>query len=127
MPQNSSAFGQRLRHDRLAAKLSVRQLAASASIDFSYVSKIETGTGPANLSLDVIRSLADALDADQVEYFQLSGLLPDPLNKLVQFDSTREFLQVAAEQPLNEEDWIALNKLLKKRLALKRKVGGSAA
>lgn len=127
VPRKTNAFGRRIRRDRLDAKLSIRQLAALVSIDFSYVSKIETGSTQAKLSLEVVRSLAVALDADQMEYFRLSGFLPDPLSKLLQFDATREFLQAAAEQPLTEEDWIALNQLLKKRIAIKRKTSNSAA
>ena len=91
MTQGRNDFGNRVRRDRLQAKLSVRQLAAAAAIDYSYVSKIETGANSARLSQAVVRRLADALDANEVEYFQLSGLLPDTLRDLIQFDSTREF------------------------------------
>jgi len=51
MSKRTNAFGQRLRRDRSAAGLSIRQLAQIASIDFSYVSKIETGAGITQLSL----------------------------------------------------------------------------
>ncbi len=127
MTQQSNDFGIRVRRDRLEANLSIRQLATAAAIDYSYVSKIETGAISARLSQDVVRRLADALHADEVEYFQLSGLLPDTLRNLIQFDSTREFFRVASRQSLDDEDWQALNQWLKRRIAVKNRREESAA
>lgn len=122
-----ASFGQRLRQDRLAADLTIRQLASAASIDFTYVSKIETGAAKTRLSLEVVRSLASSLGSDEVEYFRLSGLLPVPLGDLLSCDQSLEFVRSAAEQDLGVEDWIALQRFLANRLSRKPRVSSKNA
>jgi len=119
MPRKPNAFGQQLRRDRSAAGLSIRQLAQIASIDYSYVSKIETGAGITRLSLAVVRALAAALKADEVEYFRLSGFLPSQLETLLSSDQSLEFVRTAAELPLADDDWQALRGFLARRIARK--------
>jgi transcriptional regulator with XRE-family HTH domain len=96
--------------------MTVRDLAKEASIDYSYVSKIENGKATNRLSRDVVKSLAQALDGDELEYFRLSGLLPDQLVKCLQDPQAREFLQRISESNLSTDDWIALERLLSRRL-----------
>ena len=96
--------------------MTVRELAKEASIDYSYVSKIENGKATSRLSMEVVKALAQALDADELEYFRLSGLLPDTLGACLKDPKARDFLRRIAESSLSDSDWEALKKLLNRRL-----------
>ncbi len=112
---SNTRFGKQVRYDRESAKMTVRDLAKEASIDYSYVSKIENGKATSKLSRDVVKSLALALNADELEYFRLSGLLPEALACLKD-PKAREFLRRASESNLSGNDWEALERLLSRRL-----------
>ena len=112
---SNTKFGKQVRYDRESAKMTVRDLAKEASIDYSYVSKIETGKATSKLSRDVVKSLALALNADELEYFQLSGLLPQSLDCLKD-PKAREFLRRVSQSSLSRNDWEALEKILDRRL-----------
>lgn len=100
-------FGQKLRDLRKAKGLSQRALAEIVGINFTYLSKIE------NEKLDfaqfpsepLIRSLADALDADVDELLLLAQKIPDPIKKRV-IERPDAFRKIAS---LDDD---TLNKLL---------------
>lgn len=77
-------FGSRLRDIRRAAKITQRQLAGSAQCDFTYLSKIENGVMPPP-SAELIERFITALNAqcDRDELFQLAGIVPDELAKII--------------------------------------------
>ncbi len=113
-------FGKQVRYDRESASMTVRELAKEASIDYSYVSKIENGKTTSGLSRDVVKALAQALNADEIDYFRLSGLLPESLGKCLKDHKARKFLRRISEAKLSESDWLALEKLLNRRLKTSR-------
>jgi len=63
MNMDELEFGPCVREYRKAKGLSLRELATAASIDFTYLSKVETGKFPPP-SQEVIARLAEALGAD---------------------------------------------------------------
>ncbi len=68
----TTTFGQRVRELRKARGLSQKELARAASIDFTYLSKIENARRlPPRES--IIAAMADALDIDVRELMSLSG------------------------------------------------------
>lgn len=71
-------FGQRLRELRKAKGMTQRELAQRAGIDFTYLSKLETGAMPPP-SEKTILSLAEVLDADADELFSAAGKVPSSL------------------------------------------------
>jgi PAS domain S-box-containing protein len=73
-------FGQRLRELRIAKGLTQRELAPRAGIDFTYLSKLETGAMPPP-SEKTILSLAEVLDADADELFSAAAKVPSSLLK----------------------------------------------
>lgn len=75
--ESSSRLGKRIRELRLAAQLSQRGLAERAHISPSYVSKLETGARP-NVSVDIIRSIARALNYPLETLLREAGILPPP-------------------------------------------------
>lgn len=102
-------FGDRLRELRLKKSLSQRKLAEKVGVDFTYLSKIETGTmsPPAQ---DTILRLADALSADSDELLVLAGRVPDDVKDVV--TNSRELPAFLREiQDLDEEEI----KLLKRK------------
>ena len=78
-------FGPRLRELRKAKGLSQRALGKMAGVNFTYISKIE------NEKLDfaqfpskqLIRSMADALDADVDELLLLAQKIPEQIKQRV--------------------------------------------
>ena len=109
-------FGKQIRYDRESAKMTVRDLAKEASIDYSYVSKIENGKATSRLSKDVVKALAQALNADELEYFRLSGFLPESLSDCLKDPNARKFLRRISESNISKNDWEALERLLSRRL-----------
>ena len=112
---SNTKFGKQVRYDRESANMTVRDLAKEASIDYSYVSKIENGKATSRLSREVVKALALALNVDELEYFRLSGLLPKSLDCLKD-PKVREFLHRISSESLSKSDWAALERLLNRRL-----------
>lgn len=75
-------FGERLRKLRLQQGLNQRDLANQVGIDFTYLSKIETGK-MSPPSQETIRKLAKALDTDEDELLVLAGRVPDDVKDVV--------------------------------------------
>ena len=76
------SFGDYLRELRKAKGLSQKELAERVGIDFTYLSKIETG-GAAPPAEDTILRLADVLRADADKLILLAGKVPKDLSKVV--------------------------------------------
>ena len=68
-------FGERLRELRKEACLSQRELAVMVEVDFTYISKLETG-GTASPNAKTIGLMARALGIDEGELFALAGKVP---------------------------------------------------
>jgi len=80
-----ATFGERLRDLRKAKGLSQRALGDIVGVNFTYVSKIENekldfAQFP---SEDLIRKLAEALDADVDELLLLAKKIPDQIKRRV--------------------------------------------
>lgn len=78
-------FGERIRELRQAKQLTLRDLAASVGVGFTYISKIENhkleeGHGP---SEKLIHKLAAELDGDEEELLLLAEKVPDQIRKRV--------------------------------------------
>ena len=72
----STRFGQRIRELRKARGMSQKELAAKASIDFTYLSKIENARRLPPRER-VIRAMAQALQIDERELMTLAGKTPE--------------------------------------------------
>ena len=96
----NTEFGVRLRELRTKAGLSQRELADKVGINFTYLSKIESGTMPPP-SEKVIMKLAEALNADKDELITLAGRIPSDIAQLLK---NREVLQsLRKAQPPKKE------------------------
>ncbi|MFC2073181.1 transcriptional regulator, partial [Chloroflexota bacterium] len=82
-------FGARLRELREQAGLSQAQLAGMVGVNFTYLSKIESGVRPSP-SEKVILRLAEVLDADRDELMTLAGKVPSDIAQMLK---NRENLQ----------------------------------
>ena len=75
-------FGARLRELRKRSGMSQRELAQKVKIDFTYLSKIESGRlSPP--SEKVITKLAEVLGANKDELIVLAGKVPSDLAKIL--------------------------------------------
>jgi HTH-type transcriptional regulator, competence development regulator len=98
-------FGRRLRELRKQKKISQRDLAVQVAVDFTYLSKIEGGR-LAPPSEDVIRRLAQALDADENELINLAGKVPKDLKAVLEESPQAvELLRVLSERKLPNDTY----------------------
>ena len=85
-------FGVRLRELRKQAGFSQRELADKVGVNFSYLSKIESGAMPPP-SEKVILRLAEALNVDKDELISLSGRIPADIAQILQNRETLQLLR----------------------------------
>jgi transcriptional regulator with XRE-family HTH domain len=89
-------FGKRLRELRRAKSLSQRALAERVGVNFTYLSRCETGTLDFGQypSEDLIRRLAAALEADEDELLILAKKVPPTIRDRV-FERPEVFSKLA--------------------------------
>src|SRR3990172_3147037 len=85
-------FGLRLRELRKQAGLSQRELAEKIGVNFSYLSKIESGVMPPP-SEPVILKLAEVLKADKDELIILAGKIPSDIAQILKNQKALELLR----------------------------------
>ena len=90
----AQSFGASLRKLRIQAGLSQRELADRINVDFSYLSKIESGVVPPP-SEKVISQIAEALNADKDELTILAGRIPPDIAQILQNRETLQRLRSA--------------------------------
>jgi transcriptional regulator with XRE-family HTH domain len=88
----NQSFGERLRELRKSTGMSQREVADKVGIDFTYLSKIESGT-MLPPSEKVIRKLADALGGDKDELITLAGKVPSDVVNMLKNKEVLEFLR----------------------------------
>jgi len=92
-------FGAKLRQLRSQAGMTQRELADRVNIDFSYLSKIESGVVPPP-SEKVISQLAEALNADKDELIILAGKIPPDIAQILKDRGTLQRLRSARAQQM---------------------------
>jgi len=73
-----SAFGEAIRNARKSQKVSLRALAQRLGVNFTYLSKIESGELAAPAEVKIF-AIADELDLDADELFRLAKRVPSGL------------------------------------------------
>ena len=96
---NNQKFGAKLSELRNKAGLSLRELACTVDVDYSYLSKIENGVLPPP-SEKVILRLAESLKADKDDLLMMSGRIPPDIAEIVSNKETIKRLR--AEQAKKE-------------------------
>jgi transcriptional regulator with XRE-family HTH domain len=89
-------FGTKLRELRKDAGLTLRELADSVGVNFSYLSKIENGVLPPP-SERVIERLARVLNFDKDELLSLAGIIPPDIAEILKDRKAREKLRASTE------------------------------
>ena len=103
-PESSVSFGDRLRELRKAKGLTQKDLADEVEIDFTYLSKIETGSAPPPAE-KTIHELARVLKADAEELILLAGKVPKVLGEVVTGSSTVSgLLRAMKDKEFTEEE-----------------------
>ena len=109
------SFGDHLRELRKAKGLSQKELAERVDIDFTYLSKIETGSA-APPAEDTIRKLADVLRADADRLTLLAGKVPKDLGEVVTGSRTiPTLLRAMRDKEFTEEELEACLRQLRKK------------
>jgi transcriptional regulator with XRE-family HTH domain len=109
-------FGERIRELRKEKGMTLREVAERAGIDFTYLSKIETGGIPYTPAVKTIRQLAEALKVDSIDLLTLADKLPKELEPLRTNQHARRFFDRAAKVA-SPGDWAAFLDLLEERQA----------
>src|SRR5882762_11098185 len=107
-------FGERSRELRKEKGMTLREVAERAGIDFTYLSKIETGGIPYTPAVKTIRQLAEALKVDSIDLLTLADKLPKELEPLRTNQHARRFFDRAAKVA-SPGDWEAFLDLLEER------------
>lgn len=107
-------FGERIRQLRKDKNLTLRGLAEAIGVDFTYLSKIETGKAGYLPAADTIRALATILEADPLELLQLADKVPPELQGVSEDAKARRFFS-RAQAIASPDDWDALLDFLEKR------------
>ncbi len=89
---DSQKFGTKLRELRTNAGLTLRELGEKVNVNFTYLSKIESGTLPPP-SEKVIRQLAEVLNTDQDDLLTLAGIIPPDIAEILKDHKLRERLR----------------------------------
>lgn len=98
-------FGLHLRRMRLDRHISQRDLAKQIGIDFTYISKIEGGH-IAPPSEDVIRKIAQVLNADENDLINQAGKVPAEIKVMLHNNPLlTELLRVLSEKTLPDETY----------------------
>lgn len=111
------SFGSRIRQLRKEHDLTLRELAQKVDIDFTYLSKIENGHGPAPAE-DTIRRLAGILGTEPDELILLADKLPvafeqDLLDRPAQ--QVAELYRSMVGKRYSDDEWRQILKLLREK------------
>ncbi len=101
-------FGPALRARRRAAGLSQRTVAARTGLDFTYISKLETGRLPPPAA-DTIVALCEVLDTAPEDLLALTQKIPSDVRQMVgRSTAAQRFLREAQRMALTEQEWARL-------------------
>lgn len=113
-------FGKRVKELRLQKGLTLRKLAKSVKLNFTYLSKIENGKVEYTPSADKIRAIANALHADEIELLKLANKVPPELEHFVDNVNAIAFLR-RAKSITSSEDWKDLLDFLDQKYSARQK------
>ncbi|SRR5579883_340740 len=91
-----------LRHQR---RLTQRQLAEKAGVDFSYLSKIENNRLEHTPSIKTLQDLARVLEVDELELMELANKVPPVLEAIARDKDAMRFFRRATETIKDPEGW----------------------
>lgn len=108
-------FGQRLRQLRREQRLTQRELAQRASVDFTYLSKLENDRLEHTPSLKTLRDLAHALNVDELELMEAANKAPAGFEAIARDKDALRFFRRATETVKGPEGWRDLLDYLERR------------
>ncbi len=109
------SLGQRIKELRLGRRLTQRQLAERAGLDFTYLSKIENDRLEHTPSVRSLRDLAAALEVDELELMELADKVPPALEGIAGNRDALRFFRRATETVKSPEGWRDLLDYLERR------------
>jgi transcriptional regulator with XRE-family HTH domain len=105
-----SEFGEILRNLRKQRKVTQRQLADRVGIDFTYISKIESGTMDPPAEDKIIR-IAEVLETEPEELILAANKIPKSFQKLItESKEVPLFLRRASE--LSPDQWRKIKEII---------------
>jgi transcriptional regulator with XRE-family HTH domain len=108
------SVGARIKELRKARGFTQRRLAEAVGIDFTYLSKIESGTIPYPPSTKTLKKLARELQVDELELLQLAQKLPTGMGNIAHTEQGIRFLRQASKLK-SPEDWEELIAFLEEK------------
>jgi transcriptional regulator with XRE-family HTH domain len=110
----SKPLGERIKQLRKARGLTQRKLADAVGIDFTYLSKIESGMLPYSPSAKTLKGLAVELGVDELELLRLAEKLPVDMGTIANTDLGIRFLRQASKLR-SQKDWEELLAFMERR------------
>ena len=98
-------FGEKIRELRKLNKITQRELAEKVGVSFTYISKIENERLEHTPSIKTIRSLAEALNADELELMEYANKIPSIFGPIADNEYARQFFQRASKTIKGPEGW----------------------
>ncbi len=98
-------FGTKIRELRIRARLTQQELADKVGIDFTYLSKIESGAKPSP-SRRVILQLAEALNADKDELLVWGGKMPSDIAQMLENREPLRLLRSRAREKVKASNQV---------------------
>jgi transcriptional regulator with XRE-family HTH domain len=108
-------LGQRLKELRQERKLTQRQLADRAGVDFTYLSKIENDRLEHTPSIKTLQDLARAVEVDELELMELANKVPPALQAIARDKDALRFFRRATQTIKSSEGWRDLLDYLERR------------
>ncbi len=105
-------LGERVRGLRQAKKLTQRQLAKVAGIDFTYLSKIENDRLEHSPSLKTLKTLAEVLETDELGLLDLADKMPPVLRDIANNPEALQFFRRASQVSKSPRFWRSLTSQL---------------
>jgi transcriptional regulator with XRE-family HTH domain len=105
-------LGTRIKALRKAKGFTQRQLAELTGVDFTYLSKIENDRLEHTPSIKALQTLAQVLEADELELITLADKMPTALRDIAQSQEALLFFRKASQIAKSPHDWRTLSQRL---------------
>lgn len=105
-------LGEYIKSERKAKKITQRELASKIGVDFSYISKIESGETKTP-SDGILEKISKILDLDAEVLMLLSNRLPDEIREKIETNpKAMEVMKLLSKKQITESQWDEVFKIL---------------
>ena len=105
-------LGDYIKSERKAKKITQRELASKVGVDFSYISKIESGETKTP-SDGILEKISDVLGLEMEVLILLSNKLPKEIKEEIEANpKAMEVVKLMAKKGINKDQWDSIYRIL---------------